>query len=80
MTDAYALAQLSKLNDAWKRWVPPNGSEAHQNIIALDMAIQALREREKRKTPCDLCAYNPPSSCDGKPCTMCPACAKEDAE
>lgn len=25
------------------------------------------------KTPCDLCAYNPPSSGDGKPCTMCPA-------
>ena len=23
--------------------------------------------------PCDLCAYNPPSSCDGKPCTICPA-------
>lgn len=28
------------------------------------------------KTPCDLCVYNPPSSCDGKPCTICPACAK----
>ena len=24
-------------------------------------------------TPCDACAYNPPSSFDGKPCTMCPA-------
>ena len=24
-------------------------------------------------SPCDLCRYNPPSSCDGKPCTMCPA-------
>jgi len=21
--------------------------------------------------PCDTCAYSPPSSCDGKPCTMC---------
>ena len=28
-------------------------------------------------TPCDLCRYNPPSSGDGKPCSMCPACAKE---
>ena len=27
------------------------------------------------KTPCDLCLYNPPSSGDGKPCTMCPASA-----
>ena len=23
-------------------------------------------------SPCDLCQYNPPSSTDGKPCTMCP--------
>lgn len=23
--------------------------------------------------PCDLCRYNLPSSCDGKPCCMCPA-------
>lgn len=45
-----------------------------------EAALSALQEREKRKSPCDLCAYNPPSSCDGKPCTMCPACAKEDAE
>lgn len=45
-----------------------------------EAALSALQEREKRKSPCDLCAYNPPSSFDGKPCTMCPACAKEDAE
>lgn len=25
------------------------------------------------KAICDLCCYNPPSSRDGKPCTMCPA-------
>lgn len=24
-------------------------------------------------SPCDLCRFNPPSSFDGKPCTMCPA-------
>lgn len=23
--------------------------------------------------PCALCMYRPPSSTDGKPCTMCPA-------
>lgn len=25
------------------------------------------------QSPCDLCRYNPPSSRDSKPCTMCPA-------
>lgn len=41
-----------------------------------EFTIAALREmdtQEKPKTPCDLCLYNPPSSGDGKPCTMCPA-------
>lgn len=27
-------------------------------------------------TPCDCCKFNPPSSTDGKPCTLCPAQAK----
>ena len=29
---------------------------------------------------CDLCIYNPPSSCDGKPCTMCPATTNMELE
>lgn len=46
-------------------------------------AISALHEKLEReqnepKTPCDLCAYNPPSSGDGKPCSMCPAMPVED--
>lgn len=27
-------------------------------------------------TPCDVCKYNPPSSRDGKPCLICPACGR----
>ena len=47
-------------------------------------ALRTLDAQEKPKTPCDLCLYNPPSSGDGKPCTMCPASSlpeppKEDA-
>lgn len=34
----------------------------------------------KQLTPCDVCAYDPPSSCDGKPCTICPAMAKMDSQ
>ena len=34
--------------------------------------LDKMRHNEP-KTPCDLCLYNPPSSGDGKPCTMCPA-------
>ena len=38
---------------------------------ALDKATEALGHT----SPCDLCQYNPPSSGDGKPCSMCPACS-----
>lgn len=40
------------------------------------MAIKALEQI----SPCDLCLYNPPSSGDGKPCSMCPACSGGDEE
>lgn len=38
------------------------------------MAIQDL-DYLPLHSPCDLCMYNLPSSTDGKPCSMCPACA-----
>lgn len=50
-----------------------------------DMAIAALRaqqeaEKNEPKTICDLCAYSPPSSLDGKPCCMFPAVEKYNGE
>lgn len=30
--------------------------------------------------PCDWCKYNPPSSMDGKPCTICPAVGRGESE
>ncbi len=35
-------------------------------------AIEAWNKRMP-KTPCDLCRFAPPSSGDGKPCSMCVA-------
>lgn len=35
--------------------------------------IQDLEARYRNASPCDVCRYNPPSSGDGKPCTLCPA-------
>lgn len=47
---------------------------------AMDMGISALRAQQEHTIPCDLCGYNPPSSFDGKPCTMCPAVPKQPPE
>ena len=58
------------------KWIRENGhTENYLNEKeALDAAIKALEQ-----VPCDVCKYNPPSSGDGKPCTMCPA-ESEDKE
>lgn len=49
-------------------------------IDVIDTTISALRAQQEHISPCDLCGYNPPSSFDGKPCTMCPAVPKQPAE
>lgn len=66
MTREEALAEL-------KDSIKGAGYQCH--IETYKMAIEALKKQlqERAKTPCDLCRYNPPSSRDGKPCTMCPA-------
>ena len=36
--------------------------------------LRELAQADKEGiTPCTFCRFNPPSSCDGKPCSMCPA-------
>ena len=35
--------------------------------------LPSVQPSHKGQTVCDLCKFNPPSSADGKPCTMCPA-------
>lgn len=40
-------------------------------FIKVNELIKALSQEPK--SPCDVCRYNPPSSTNGKPCTMCPA-------
>ena len=46
----------------------PDYHEAIEKVLEL----QSVRPQEPFG-PCDLCRFNPPSSADGKPCTMCPA-------
>lgn len=40
---------------------------------ALDVVKDIRRLPSAPLSPCDVCIYNPPSSMDGKPCSMCPA-------
>ena len=50
--------------------------EEYRRVRGLWIALNIIDKYAKQepKSPCDLCMYyNPPSSCDEKPCTMCPA-------
>lgn len=54
-----------------------NGGHSKEYNAALNWAATQIRKAEEAKgNPCDFCMYAPPSSSDGKPCTMCPAVAK----
>ena len=47
--------------------------EPIERCKACQLCYVDKKRHNEPKTPCDLCLYNPPSSGDGKPCTMCPA-------
>lgn len=44
---------------------------------ALGISIDELVGRTEYNNPCAHCRFYPPSSCDGKPCLVCPAQGKE---
>lgn len=49
-------------------------------VSIIDELLTADVVEVEKLTPCDVCMYGPPSSCDGKPCCMCPAVAKMDGK
>ena len=51
----------------------PDDDEPIERCKACPLCYSDKMRHNAPKTPCDLCLYNPPSSGDGKPCTMCPA-------
>lgn len=42
-------------------------------VMGLIENAPTLTQTNEFLFPCDFCAYNPPSSFDGKPCAFCPA-------
>ena len=60
--------------DMVKRCFQP---EHRNKEVALQMCVDGLSGLPTTSvypdSPCDLCRFSPPSSFDGKPCSMCPA-------
>lgn len=67
MTREEARHEIDSLDFYLQNHTDDYSEESHTAMV---MAIKALEQT----CPCDLCLYNPPSSGDGKPCSMCPAC------
>ena len=60
-------------------WNGKMGSECVVDKSLLSEAADRLEELSsapERMSPCDVCMYDPPSSCDGKPCCICPAAGR----
>lgn len=55
---------------------PEQAAEAWNRRVRIDEQLTIKAEPE----PCTFCVYNPPSSSDGKPCTICPAHKRSDEE
>lgn len=72
MNNSEIIAGLCELGSkARKRFREGGDNEQFRREYAV---LAAAAERlETLRTPCNLCRYDPPSSCDGKPCTICPA-------
>lgn len=44
----------------------------------VDDLTGVLLVQQEHRCPCDLCGFGPPSSMNGKPCTICPAAPKAE--
>ena len=53
-------------------YVAQPDDSAKDAVVVFAKELDKAKERT-RISPCDVCMFNPPSSIDGKPCTMCPA-------
>ena len=70
--DDYDLDRLSVLVN--QRMTMREDVAARMKLVG-GIPLDRLRELVEawKDGPCALCMYRPPSSTDGKPCTMCPA-------
>ena len=72
LIDADALlSEMEKYSD-------PTAREKNEYLFGMQQRLETCIELVDDAptvdaTPCDVCRYSPPSSGDGKPCTMCPA-------
>ena len=67
-------------NDYYEAMLEARATIGSMNEGAPKWYAKKLYEKGYRKqselTPCDCCQFSPPSSTDGKPCSVCPAQAK----
>lgn len=61
-------------------WSDTNHVCVSYNTKEAEALYNAGYRKQSDLTPCDVCRFNPPSSADGKPCSVCPAQAKGGAE
>ncbi|MBR6984645.1 MAG: hypothetical protein IKH75_14190 [Ruminococcus sp.] len=74
-TSEYPLRAIEIINQIDRENVYLNINKAVKDAYkhGKSKGIKKGRAMAKAQIPCDACRFNPPSSANGKPCTMCPA-------
>lgn len=68
-----AKKEMNKARRRLKKAEAENASLQQTQRLSQDVEYKRAVVTALTGSPCDLCAYNPPSSMDGKPCIMCPS-------
>lgn len=71
--EARAKKELNEAKRSLRKAEVENAPLEQRQQLAQDVEYKSAVVTFLTGSPCDLCAYNPPSSMDGKPCIMCPS-------
>ena len=65
--------KVSRMSDLISRQAAIDVVKRFETNREITDIIEELPSAQPELSPCDVCRYNPPSSGDNKPCTICPA-------
>ena len=68
---------IVEISETLKDIADKEDAKTFSHMMWQAILMDAIKNGIPHPSPCDLCRYNPPSSSDGKPCSMCVAEGRE---
>ena len=64
---------IVEISETLKDIADKEDAKTFSHMMWQAILMDAIKNGIPHPCPCDLCRHNPPSSADGKPCSMCVA-------